>query len=74
MRALPGDVMDEAHRAGLVAAARELGGVDLPVNNASALDAEPLVRLEAPPLGGPGAHRRSMWPPRSGWPRRRRRR
>ena len=35
-----------------MAAARELGGLDLLVNNASALGAEPLVRLEALPLDG----------------------
>ncbi|MFD9442958.1 SDR family NAD(P)-dependent oxidoreductase [Streptomyces sp. NPDC060006] len=52
VRALPGDVTNGAHRAGLVAAARELGGVDLLVNNASALGAEPLVRLEALALEG----------------------
>ncbi|MFE9999387.1 SDR family NAD(P)-dependent oxidoreductase [Streptomyces avermitilis] len=52
VRALPGDVTDAGHRAGLVAAARELGGVDLLVNNASALGAEPLVRLEALTLEG----------------------
>jgi NAD(P)-dependent dehydrogenase (short-subunit alcohol dehydrogenase family) len=45
VRAVPGDVADPAHRAGLVAAAVELGGVDLLVNNASALGAEPLVPL-----------------------------
>src|SRR5690349_2715384 len=39
----PGDVTDPAHRAELVAAATALGGVDLLVNNASALGAEPLV-------------------------------
>ncbi|WP_217144267.1 SDR family oxidoreductase [Streptomyces sp. AC627_RSS907] len=44
--ALPGDVTDAGHRAGLVAAAWRLGGVDLLVSNASALGAEPLVRLE----------------------------
>jgi NAD(P)-dependent dehydrogenase (short-subunit alcohol dehydrogenase family) len=44
--ALPGDVTDLAHRSELVAAAWKLGGVDLLVNNASALGAEPLVRLE----------------------------
>ncbi|WP_128377959.1 SDR family NAD(P)-dependent oxidoreductase [Streptomyces cavernae] len=49
---LPGDVTDAGHRAELVAAARRLGGVDLVVNNASALGAEPLVRLEALPLQG----------------------
>ncbi|MDI5974404.1 SDR family oxidoreductase [Streptomyces sp. SL13] len=42
---VPGDVTDAAHRAGLVAAARGLGGVDLLVNNASALGAAPLVPL-----------------------------
>ncbi|MGK3944524.1 SDR family oxidoreductase [Streptomyces sp. RP5T] len=50
--ALPGDVTDPAHRSELVAAARELGGVDLLVNNASALGAEPLARLEALPPDG----------------------
>ncbi|WP_405646057.1 SDR family NAD(P)-dependent oxidoreductase [Streptomyces uncialis] len=50
--ALPGSVTDGAHRAELVAAARALGGLDLLVNNASVLGAEPLVRLEAQPLDG----------------------
>jgi NAD(P)-dependent dehydrogenase (short-subunit alcohol dehydrogenase family) len=50
--ALPGDVTDAGHRAGLVAAAWKLGGLDLLVNNASALGAEPLVRLEGLPLAG----------------------
>ncbi|TWV39574.1 SDR family oxidoreductase [Streptomyces misionensis] len=50
--ALPGDVTDAGHRAALVAAARELGGVDLLVSNASALGAEPLVRLAELPLTG----------------------
>jgi len=50
--ALPGDVTDAGHRAGLVAAAGTLGGVDLLVNNASALGAEPLIRLEGLPLTG----------------------
>ncbi|MER6926313.1 SDR family oxidoreductase, partial [Streptomyces spiralis] len=45
--ALSGDVTDSGHRAELVAAARRLGGLDLLVSNASALGAEPLVRLEA---------------------------
>ncbi|OEJ27554.1 short-chain dehydrogenase [Streptomyces agglomeratus] len=44
--ALAGDVTDAGHRTELVAAARGLGGLDLLVNNASALGAEPLVRLE----------------------------
>ncbi|MER7055836.1 MULTISPECIES: SDR family NAD(P)-dependent oxidoreductase [unclassified Streptomyces] len=50
--ALPGDVTDAGHRAGLVAAAWRLGGVDLLVSNASALGAEPLVRLEELPASG----------------------
>ncbi|MHC3468396.1 SDR family NAD(P)-dependent oxidoreductase [Streptomyces sp. 7R007] len=50
--ALAGDVTDAAHRSELVAAAGKLGGVDLLVHNASALGAEPLVRLEALPLEG----------------------
>ncbi|MFD7980449.1 SDR family NAD(P)-dependent oxidoreductase [Streptomyces sp. NPDC059071] len=45
--AVPGDVTDPGHRADLVAAARELGGLDLLVNNAAVLGAAPLV-----PLGG----------------------
>ncbi|MEU6274991.1 SDR family NAD(P)-dependent oxidoreductase [Streptomyces populi] len=52
VEALSGDVTDAGHRAGLVAAARKLGGVDLLVNNASALGAEPLVRLEELDLEG----------------------
>ncbi|MGW1819756.1 SDR family NAD(P)-dependent oxidoreductase [Streptomyces sp. NPDC002125] len=50
--AVAGDVTDPAHREALVAAAGELGGLDLLVSNASALGAEPLVRLEALPLEG----------------------
>ncbi|MER6308057.1 SDR family oxidoreductase [Streptomyces sp. NPDC001657] len=50
--ALPGDVAEAGHRAALVAAAGELGGLDLLVNNASALGAEPLVRLADLPLEG----------------------
>ncbi|MFI9650260.1 SDR family NAD(P)-dependent oxidoreductase [Streptomyces sp. NPDC052040] len=50
--ALPGDVTDAGHRAGLVAAARGLGGVDLLVHNASALGAEPLVPLAELGLDG----------------------
>ncbi|WP_405611458.1 SDR family NAD(P)-dependent oxidoreductase [Streptomyces sp. NBC_00076] len=50
--ALPGDVTDPSHRGELVAAARKLGGLDLLVSNASALGAEPLVRLAGLPLEG----------------------
>jgi NAD(P)-dependent dehydrogenase (short-subunit alcohol dehydrogenase family) len=50
--ALPGDVTDAGHRAELVAAARRLGGLDLLVSNASALGAEPLVRLGELSLAG----------------------
>lgn len=50
--ALPGDVGDAAHRRELVAAARELGGLDLLVNNAGVLGAAPLPRLEHQPLDG----------------------
>ncbi|MFJ7298023.1 SDR family NAD(P)-dependent oxidoreductase [Streptomyces collinus] len=50
--ALPGDVTDAVHRTELVSAARRLGGVDLLVHNASALGAEPLVRLEELSLEG----------------------
>ncbi|MEV6418654.1 SDR family oxidoreductase [Streptomyces sp. NPDC051662] len=50
--AISGDVTDAGHRAELVAAAAELGALDLVVSNASALGAEPLVRLDALPLDG----------------------
>ncbi|WP_455360947.1 SDR family NAD(P)-dependent oxidoreductase [Streptomyces sp. SYSU K21746] len=50
--ALAGDVTAGTHRAELVAAAREFGGVDLLVNNAGILGAEPLVPLERHPLDG----------------------
>ncbi|MET4646685.1 NAD(P)-dependent dehydrogenase (short-subunit alcohol dehydrogenase family) [Streptomyces atratus] len=50
--AVPGDVTDAGHRGELVAAAGELGGLDLLVSNASALGAEPLLRLDALPLDG----------------------
>ncbi|TXS51146.1 SDR family NAD(P)-dependent oxidoreductase [Streptomyces sp. t39] len=50
--AVPGDVTDAGHRAALVAAAAGLGGLDLLVSNASALGAEPLVRLESLPVAG----------------------
>ncbi|MFB7292770.1 SDR family NAD(P)-dependent oxidoreductase [Actinacidiphila glaucinigra] len=50
--ALPGDVADPRHRVDLVAAAWEFGGLDLLVNNASALGAEPLRPLSGHPLEG----------------------
>lgn len=50
--AVAGDVTDAGHRGELLAAARGLGGLDLLVSNASALGAEPLLRLEALPLDG----------------------
>ncbi|MFE6288303.1 SDR family NAD(P)-dependent oxidoreductase [Streptomyces sp. NPDC057877] len=52
VEAVPGDVTDAAHRSWLLAAARELGGADLLVHNASALGAEPLVPLAGLPLEG----------------------
>ncbi|MGW6707732.1 SDR family NAD(P)-dependent oxidoreductase [Streptomyces sp. NPDC054956] len=50
--AVAGDVTSAGHRADLVAAARALGGLDLLVNNAGVLGAEPLVPLAAHPLDG----------------------
>ncbi|MFI1399620.1 SDR family NAD(P)-dependent oxidoreductase [Streptomyces sp. NPDC020681] len=50
--AVAGDVTDAGHRAELLAAAHRLGGLDLLVSNASALGAEPLLRLDALPLEG----------------------
>ncbi|MFD7231456.1 SDR family NAD(P)-dependent oxidoreductase [Streptomyces sp. NPDC059881] len=50
--AVPGDVTDARHRTELVSAARELGSLELLVSNASALGAEPLVRLEELSLDG----------------------
>jgi NAD(P)-dependent dehydrogenase (short-subunit alcohol dehydrogenase family) len=43
--AVPGDVTDSWHRSALAAAATDLGGPDLLVNNASTLGASPLPRL-----------------------------
>jgi NAD(P)-dependent dehydrogenase (short-subunit alcohol dehydrogenase family) len=43
--AVAGDVTDPDHRRALVAAARELGGLDLLVNNASALGPSPMPPL-----------------------------
>lgn len=41
-RAVPGDVTDDWHRMALAAAAADLGGADVLVNNASTLGASPL--------------------------------
>jgi NAD(P)-dependent dehydrogenase (short-subunit alcohol dehydrogenase family) len=48
--ALPGDVTDPAHRADLIAAAGECGGLDLLVNNASMLGPSPQPNLSSYPL------------------------
>jgi NAD(P)-dependent dehydrogenase (short-subunit alcohol dehydrogenase family) len=48
--ALPGDVADPAHRAGLVDAVRRHGRLDLLVNNASDLGPSPLPTLRDYPL------------------------
>ncbi|HEX8991010.1 MAG TPA: SDR family oxidoreductase [Anaerolineales bacterium] len=48
--AIPGDVTREAHRGKLVAAARELGGLDAVVNNASMLGPSPQPPLLDYPL------------------------
>jgi NAD(P)-dependent dehydrogenase (short-subunit alcohol dehydrogenase family) len=45
VRAIPGDVTDPGHRADLVAAAVEAGGLDLLVNNASTLGPTPMPSL-----------------------------
>lgn len=50
VRALPGDITDADHRARLVGAADELGGIDLLVNNASTLGPTPLPPLTEYPL------------------------
>lgn len=50
--ALAGDVSSPEHRAALVGAAGELGGLDLLVNNAGVLGAEPLVPLAVHSLDG----------------------
>ncbi len=44
--AIPGDVTDPAHRAQLVAAANDLGGMHLLVNNASTLGPSPMPSLD----------------------------
>src|SRR5262245_28377117 len=48
--ALPGDVTDPAHRAALIAAANDLGRLDMVVNNAGILGPSPLPPLSAYPL------------------------
>lgn len=48
--AVPGDIADESHRHDLTAAAFELGGLDLVVNNAGTLGAAPLPSLAEYPL------------------------
>ena len=50
VRAIAGDVADEAHRARLVAEAVALGGLDLLVNNASLLGPSPQPTLADYPL------------------------
>ena len=49
-RALAGDITDPAHRRDLVAAAAELGGLDLLINNAGTLGTSPLPSLGDYPL------------------------
>ncbi|HMA38193.1 MAG TPA: SDR family oxidoreductase [Chloroflexia bacterium] len=48
--AIPGDVADPAHRAALAAAAQQVGGLDLLVNNAGILGPSPQPELAAYPL------------------------
>ncbi len=48
--ALPGNVADAEHRRRLVAAARDLGGLNLLINNASTLGPTPLPKLTDYPL------------------------
>jgi NAD(P)-dependent dehydrogenase (short-subunit alcohol dehydrogenase family) len=48
--AIPGDVSDPAHRDELADAVREMGGLDLLVNNASTLGTTPLPPLAGYPL------------------------
>ena len=49
--AVPGDITEEEHRHALTAAAFELGGLDLVVNNAGTLGTSPLPSLADYPLG-----------------------
>jgi len=50
VRAVAGDITDPAHRRAMVAAAAELGGLDLLVNNAGTLGPSPLPALADYPL------------------------
>jgi NAD(P)-dependent dehydrogenase (short-subunit alcohol dehydrogenase family) len=50
IRAIAGDISSAEHRSALVDAATELGGLDLLVNNASALGPSPLPHLADVPL------------------------
>ncbi|MGI8758518.1 MAG: SDR family NAD(P)-dependent oxidoreductase, partial [Acidimicrobiales bacterium] len=50
VRAVAGDIADEAHRRDLVAAVAELGGLDALVHNASVLGPSPQPRLADYPL------------------------
>jgi NAD(P)-dependent dehydrogenase (short-subunit alcohol dehydrogenase family) len=54
VRAVPGDVTDAAHRIDLINAARDLGGLDLLVNNASTLGPSPLPSLGSFPVDAIG--------------------
>jgi NAD(P)-dependent dehydrogenase (short-subunit alcohol dehydrogenase family) len=49
--AVAGDITDDEHRRALAAAATELGGLDLVVNNAGTLGTSPLPTLADYPLG-----------------------
>jgi NAD(P)-dependent dehydrogenase (short-subunit alcohol dehydrogenase family) len=49
---LPGDITDPAHRGDLAAAAADLGGASLLVNNAGTLGASPLPALADYPVAG----------------------
>jgi len=50
VRPLPGDVAEEPHRVALIEAAREMGGLDLLVNNASFLGPSPQPALADYPI------------------------
>jgi NAD(P)-dependent dehydrogenase (short-subunit alcohol dehydrogenase family) len=50
IRAIAGDISSTEHRSALVDAATELGGLDLLINNASALGPSPLPHLADVPL------------------------